>query len=219
MGRKKRPWHPGFIAYMEWAISHENYRGLPIKSKRDGTPRWVEMGGDPIGRERLKWWDQKRKELGIPKEGKWPSITARANHPTGMKPCQICGRVLKIHYVYPTRTSIRRLNETFIQRQFIYDNLFEVSEIFRIVFEEFEEDETFEGLASAFSVPVDIPKEQDKFLDFILKNPVSRLSPGAKSNCPDRFDALTLATAHDCCPSPIHSFLTITSGITDSVRQ
>jgi|SRR3989339_298330 len=103
MARKERNWHPKFVEYMKFIVNHPNYKGMPSPYKKDGSIRWVVPGKSELGQERLKWWDKKREEVGIPKEGKWISKVARKIHPTGEKPCQVCGKVLKLDYVYKNR--------------------------------------------------------------------------------------------------------------------
>src|SRR3989344_5621096 len=101
--RQKRTWHPKFREYMLSIVQHPNYRGMPFLYKNDGEIRWIASGKSDIGKARFKWWDEKRKKLSIPKEGAWISKVARAIHPTGEKPCQICGKVMSLDYVYPNK--------------------------------------------------------------------------------------------------------------------
>ena len=101
--RNKRVWHPNFKKYMEFIVKHPNYTGMPFPYKKDRTIRWVVTRNSEVGQARLKWWDKKRKEVGIPKGDAWISKTARAIHPTGEKPCQICGKVMSLDYIYPNK--------------------------------------------------------------------------------------------------------------------
>jgi len=103
MGRETRAWHPKFIEYMKFIANHPNYAGMPSSYKEDGSVRWVVTANSDIGRERMAWWDKKREHLGITKEkGCWAKV-ARAIHPTGKKPCQICGKEMRLDYVYPNK--------------------------------------------------------------------------------------------------------------------
>jgi len=101
--RTKRKWHKNFIDYMKFIVNHPNYSEMPFLYKNNGEIRWVVTRGSEAGLARLKWWDDKRKEIGLPKGDAWISKTARAIHPTGEKPCQICGKTLKLDYVYPNK--------------------------------------------------------------------------------------------------------------------
>ncbi len=103
MVRKKRNWNPIFLKYMKFIANHPNYKGMPSPYKKDSSIRWVVAGKSQLGQERLKWWDKKREEIGIPKEGKWISKVAREIHPTGEKPCQVCGKVMKLDYIYKNK--------------------------------------------------------------------------------------------------------------------
>ncbi len=88
---------------MQMIVSHARFTGMPHIYKADGAIRWVVLGKSPIGQEREEWWDKKRAGLGISKEPGWKAIVARKTHPTGEKPCQICGTVMKIGYEYPNK--------------------------------------------------------------------------------------------------------------------
>jgi hypothetical protein len=101
--RNKRAWHPNFIKYMQFIVNHENYQGMPEPYKQDGSIRWVISGKSEIGKKRLIWWDKKRAKIGIKKEGAWISKVARAIHPIGLKPCQICGKKMSLDYIYPNK--------------------------------------------------------------------------------------------------------------------
>lgn len=101
--RIKRTWHKNFLTYMKFIVSHPNYTGMPEPYKADGSIRWVTSGKSEIGKKRLAWWDSKRKKLVIEKDGPWISKVARKIHPTGKKPCQICGKEMSLDYIYPNK--------------------------------------------------------------------------------------------------------------------
>lgn len=103
--KNKRVWHSAFKKYMKFIVNHPNYKGMPFLFKDNGDIRWITSGKSVIGKARYDWWDKKRKELKMPKGTAWISKVARANHPTGEKPCQICGNVMKLDYVYPNKKS------------------------------------------------------------------------------------------------------------------
>lgn len=103
MARESRKWNKKFLEYMKMIVEHHNYKGMPHLYKKDGSIRWVVTGKSSMGKDRLKWWDKKRKEMGIKKEGPWISKTAKTIHPTGEKPCQICGKIMKLDYIYPNK--------------------------------------------------------------------------------------------------------------------
>ena len=76
---------------------------MPEPYKKDGEVRWIAFRSSDLGKKRLAWWDKQREKLNIPKEGKWISKVARKIHPTGEKPCQNCGKYMKLDYVYPNK--------------------------------------------------------------------------------------------------------------------
>ena len=90
MARTEKIWHPNFVKYMREIISHPNYKGLAIQINSDGTPNWLATAKSDIGRQRMKWADNKAKELGIPIESGVYAKVMYAVHPTKMKVCQIC---------------------------------------------------------------------------------------------------------------------------------
>jgi hypothetical protein len=104
MPRQKRKWDSKFNEYMETIVNHPNYSGMPYPQKDDGTVRWVVTSNSTIGKLRRKWWDKKSEELGIEKKPGFMALVARKIHPTGEKPCQICGKVMKLDYIYPNKS-------------------------------------------------------------------------------------------------------------------
>lgn len=104
MGKQKRKWHSKFIEYMQKIVRHPVYAGMPVPYKANGDIQWICAGKSPLGKQREMWWDKKREELGIKKAPGWKAVVARKIHPFGQKPCQICGRELKLAYVYPNKT-------------------------------------------------------------------------------------------------------------------
>ncbi len=102
---------------MERIVAHAHYEGMPAAIDEDGVIRWNAPSNRPPGskherlhNERLDWWRRKAAELGVPKQGHWISRVAKQIHPYGEKPCQTCGRVLSLDYVYPTRATLTYLN-------------------------------------------------------------------------------------------------------------
>lgn len=198
MSPKEKNWHEDFIAYMKVIASHDNYEGMPKAFKEDGSVRWVVTGKSKLGQQRLAWWNWKREELGIEKGEKWPSKTARANHPTGRKPCQICGRELSLDYVYPTRNTIRRLNKALTDIvELEFEDLLELAEVVDILLVELDESEVIEILEVVFDIPASQEGSLSAHMKFILNERKTMFSPGAMSNCPDRFDGYH--TYNKCC--------------------
>ena len=88
---------------MDFIVKHPSYDGMPSPYKDDGSIRWIVAGASEIGKTREAWWDKKRADFGIKKEAGWKAKVALKLHPTGEKPCQVCGRILKLDYVYPNK--------------------------------------------------------------------------------------------------------------------
>jgi Alw26I/Eco31I/Esp3I family type II restriction endonuclease len=194
-------WDPDFIEYMDFIRNHENYEGMPEPDKQNGDVRWVVTGTSKLGKKRRDWWRKKAEEVGVSTEGHWLSKTAREIHPTGIKPCQICGQELSINYVYPNKTTLKQLNGiSGLEVEFEEDDFLEIDEIVEIIFDNADSPE--ESLRSIFYVPEDRKSRKD-FKDYILNNCGKngsgklKLSPGVMSNPPDRFDGFH--TYNKCC--------------------
>ena len=52
MAREEREWNERFIEYMKMIVNHPNYKGLPIKPKKDGSSGWIAFATTKIGKER-----------------------------------------------------------------------------------------------------------------------------------------------------------------------
>lgn len=187
-GRQVRVWHPNFVEYMKLIVEHPNYAGMPHPYKRDGSIRWVVTANSKVGRDRMGWWDNKREELNIEKLGPWRSKVAKAIHPTGEKPCQICGRVMKIRYVYPTIRTISKLNSIEgLSFEFNHRDFLAIEEIIDRIIRELG-NRAFTELKEIFGLPAGVPRSKEEYLDYILENCWRMFSPGAMSDAPDRFD-------------------------------
>lgn len=101
MSRSTRDWHENFLEYMDFIISHPAYKGLAIKKKRDGSWSWFGTKKTKIGQERIKWCEEKAKELGYPIQPGVYAEVMREIHPTKLKVCQTCGEEMSIYYYYP----------------------------------------------------------------------------------------------------------------------
>jgi len=190
--RIKRVWHPDFLEYMEFIVNHPAYKDLPNKHKGNGEIHWV----SPSDKDRAQWWDNKIKEMNLTNRAE----VARSIHPSelnGLKPCQICGKKLNIHYVYPNKNTLKKLNSLCKLLRFnpynetiheIYDKLApKLGNNILIAFKE------------VFGISTSPITEKNELLNFIIENCTSRLSPGAMSNPPDRLDGFH--TYNGCCRS------------------
>ncbi|MHA1252643.1 MAG: Alw26I/Eco31I/Esp3I family type II restriction endonuclease [Candidatus Helarchaeota archaeon] len=203
MTRTKREWNPKFIKYMKSIIKHPNYKDMPDIYKSDGSIRWVVSKKSKIGEKRLRWWQKKALELGIPLEGQWISKVAKKIHPTKKKVCQICGKEMSIEYVYPTKNLIKKLNriEGF-EDKFKYNDFQSIDKILSKVIQTLG-NKGFKYFSEIFKIPNHIEKTIDEYWNFIYNNYVVLekriLSPGAMSNAPDRLDGFH--SYNICCRS------------------
>ncbi|HAO5739035.1 TPA: Alw26I/Eco31I/Esp3I family type II restriction endonuclease [Listeria monocytogenes] len=186
-------YHPNFVDYMEKIISNPNYQGLPIRHKADGTPVWVatkKSKTDNTGINREKWADNKAIELGpaFVKSSKKYADTMFAIHPTKKKVCQVCGETMDLHYVYPTKNTVKYFQKNFGYSFNKYDSIYDIllqlnqyeKEIATYLIKKAALDDSF----------------KNKSIDEIIvatelacrMGGKSIFSPGAMSNFPDRFD-------------------------------
>jgi hypothetical protein len=98
--RNNTRYHPAFIKYQHFIAEHASYQGMPGAFGANGNIRWVAPKPTQLGQERLRWWEDKADELQIERTGPWISRTARTIHPLGEKPCQVCGEVMSLDYIY-----------------------------------------------------------------------------------------------------------------------
>lgn len=113
MPRNEKATHENFINYADFIIHHPVYKRLPIKQKKDGSYQFVTAKGSEIGQGRLKWIEEKARELGYPiQEGVYAKVM-REIHPTKYTTCQICGRSLSIYYYYPNKNAIADIENVF----------------------------------------------------------------------------------------------------------
>ena len=125
-GRGRFKPHPARIAYMEQIVDHLNYRGMPGARSEDGRINWQVSSGRTTSfykhyRERARWWTDQADALGLPGTGKendrW-TVAARRIHPTGYRPCLLCGENRNVGYFYLNANGARRLNKLFGQSIF-----------------------------------------------------------------------------------------------------
>lgn len=196
----ERTWNPKFKEYMDFIISHPNYKGLAINKTSDSYG-WVTTKQSDIGKKRLAWANEKAKELNIKPEPGYLRKIMFEIHPTKMKVCQICGRTLSLDYIYLNKTFInslkKKFNFDFNELNSIYDvvNLLEKNEI--------EENEIKKFFIGSFKLNNSYNDSIKNIINECVKKCVEGsskyLGPGAMSNFPDRFDGFH--TYNRCCRS------------------
>lgn len=182
--------HPNGLKYQEFIANHANYKEMPLKRKKDGTIKWVTTIKTKDGKERVKFWEQKRQELGIEAnhvlDSGFRQKVAFANHPTKIHTCLFSGSELYIDYRYPSPNRIDLLNRAYDQDLKYYD--LDIYEIANLLFD-------VDG-CKKFGNVLKITKEFnsiDELLELLRVDYVNEeyspfVSPGVMSNSPDRFD-------------------------------
>lgn len=202
-------------------MEHPNYAGMPDVRGVSGDIQWEAPSNRKSGRfrdtyrKRDAWWAEKAREVGIdPSSNQWISRTAKKIHPTGEKPCKVCGRVLDIAYAYPNRHLIGRLQRLpYVDESFPIDPLEHISSLVTRMVEQFG-DSVFEELPALLGTKwISVPELEPRlevWLKWIAEEYIphepSVLSPGVMSNAPDRLDGF-------------HSFNICCRGIRDKGRS
>ncbi|MCA0383138.1 MAG: restriction endonuclease [Bacteroidetes bacterium] len=183
----KRQWNENFLKYTEFIVGHVNYKGLFFERGADKRVKWVVTGKSAKGIERRSWWDKKCSEHGIQLGAGCYAKIAYIIHPTKLHTCQICGKELRIEYVYPNKRTI----EAF-KREFNFAIHPYTKDIYQIIDEVVKTNGDIEKVKRIFKIKgtnipsVDTLKQHVKvnFVDTYSK----ALSPGVFSNSPDRLD-------------------------------
>lgn len=207
-GDDRRSWKSEFVGYMEKIVHHKNYGGLPDAIDDQGQIRWNAPSNRPPGRwqdlrdRRLEWWKTKAEERNIKVEGKWISQVAKAIHPFREKPCQTCGRVMSLDYVYPTKNTFQKINRRLSEKdQLKYEDFLTIYEIVPYLSNKLG-DGAYDVLINIFPELSNATRTDKGFIEFLSNeivplSPRGKLSPGAMSNAPDRLDGFH--TYNLCC--------------------
>ncbi len=195
----KREWHPNFLKYTEFIVTHPNYKGLFYERGNDGNVKWVVTGKSDKGQQRRKWWDQQCEKHKMKIEaGVYAKIAVKI-HPTKKHTCQICGKELSVEYVYPNSRLLVSINKNF-------DISFEPFslDIFEIIDELANDVEAVEKFNLIFKIAKETKLSKSALKKYVKENFVETsakglLSPGVMSNSPDRFDGFHSDGA--CCRS------------------
>ena len=209
-GDERRKWQEAFVEYMINIVSHENYSGMPDAIDDEGQIRWNAPSNRPPGKwqdlrdRRLVWWNGRAKEVSIETKGEWISKVAKAIHPFKEKPCQTCGRVMSLNYVYPTKNTLKKINSALQKKDhFLYGDFLTIYEIIP-QFVKKAGNTAYDVLISIFSDLSTIEKDEETYIRYfsehiVPQSPRGKLSPGAMSNAPDRLDGFH--TYNLCCRS------------------
>lgn len=190
----EREWHPNFRKYTEELVKHPNYDGLFYERNKEGDIQWVVTGKSAKGQLRQAWWDEQCRKHGVPIQDGCYAVISRMLHPTKKKVCQCCGKEVSILYEYPNKTLLGKINKHF------GIELEQTSLTIREIIAQYcRTDADFAFFANAFNIEQaadmqegTFPCKTEQLTELIYNNFVDKckppLSPGAMSNCPDRFD-------------------------------
>jgi Alw26I/Eco31I/Esp3I family type II restriction endonuclease len=211
-GDERRAWNDAFVNYAYAIVGHPAYEGMPCTVDEDGKVDWTIPSYRAPGtknwdgnRRRRVWWEEKARSIGVPIEGKWISQVARRIHPWGWKPCQTCGRWMRIAYAYPTARLLTRLNAHLPATECLeVADLLDIYEVAEHLVESIGEDKAGRALQQSLpsfanAVGRDLAGLQEELEAVVRKEPRGLLSPGAMSNAPDRLDGFH--TYNLCCRS------------------
>lgn len=177
--------HPEFQKYTEAIVSAPEYEGLYFERKKDTQIKWVATKKSSAGQKRLAWWNKKCEELGIPVKSGNYAVAVREIHPTKKHVCQICGKALSIYYEYPTKQTLSRINQK------LGTKLKQTDYTIKEIIEQFcKNTNDLQNIAHIFKVKyfTDAADLIRQIYDTHVAKCSGKLSPGAMSNCPDRFD-------------------------------
>jgi Alw26I/Eco31I/Esp3I family type II restriction endonuclease len=183
-------------------VEHPNYAGMPGAVSIDGRINWQVSSGRSTSffdyyEARRDWWSTRSDELLLPGSGKEQnrfSIAARVIHPTGYRPCRLCGDLWNVGYFYLNDRLTARLGKS------IASGSFHKAEPISVAIKlahDLGGPEAIRELAQLF------PERREFFEKYGVSQeafersnyiPSPWLSPGFMADPPDRLDGL-----HDYC--------------------
>jgi Alw26I/Eco31I/Esp3I family type II restriction endonuclease len=209
-GDARRSWSEPFLQYAYVIVDDPAYAGLPCTTDDQGKVDWtIPSNRSPGGKNwdgndrRRKWWAERAADLGIPSERKWISRVAKTIHPWGWKPCQPCGRWMRITYSYPRAKTVERLNAHLRPAdQLEFTEFLDVYEVVDHLCQALDVERAAAALVHVFTGLRLAPGgDADQIKEAIGSQFVAaesrKLSPGAMCNPPDRLDGFH--TYNLCC--------------------
>lgn len=190
MAQNEKIWHPNFVEYMRFIIKHPNYKGLPIEFRSDNTPKWLATAQSDVGRQRIKWADNRATQLSIPLGSGVYAKVMYAIHPTKMKVCQICGKPMSVSFIYPNVNFAKAVIRQFEIEIDIYDSIYDLWD--KVIKNGQTPADLIELINKKFGTSFSSSVEKDEVLakceGLCRVDGKSHLGPGAMSDFPDRFD-------------------------------
>ena len=214
MAREMYEANKDFLIYQEEIATSPVYSGMPDLRYENGTIQWEAPSNRTGGQfrdshiRRLQWWRDKAESIGISiRENQWISKSAKSIHPTKVRPCKKCGRVMDIRYCYFSSNIIARIKKLHYFRNDVEIN--DLTNIFDFVpqFIKLYGNNALRDLPRILSCKqfpvVPVLKSINEWQEWLLKEYItvepSLLSPGAMSNAPDRLDGFH--SFNRCCRS------------------
>lgn len=196
MAKQKRRYSPEFIKYQKFIIKHPSYAGMPMPDKIKKNIAWVAPKKGALGKARAEWWAKQKAKLVRQKiltEDAKTSDVARYIHPTKFKPCQTCGKILSIEYVYLNLRGKRSFEKKFPNID--VDEFSTLKEVLTSIDKLYEQD-GLKKVVKLFGLNL-IDLSLEKIQESFMAQKLSLLSPGVMSNAPDRLDGFH--SYNKCC--------------------
>jgi Alw26I/Eco31I/Esp3I family type II restriction endonuclease len=202
-GRGTHEAHPRYIDYMSMIVNHDTYSRMPGAIDASGRIRWqVSSGRSTSFYEhyvaRAEWWIETADRLRLPGKGKEQerfSVAARLIHPTGFKPCRICGEESSVGYLYVNANLEKRLNALSSSQEFKkMESICEVIPRLKKLVSASNLKKEFEYLFPERKEHFKNSGYGSKAFEASLSVRSKWLSPGFMCNPPDRLDGF-----HDYC--------------------
>jgi Alw26I/Eco31I/Esp3I family type II restriction endonuclease len=209
-GDKRRAWSESFLRYAYAIVQDPAYRDMPCTTDADGKLDWIIPSNRRPGSKnwdgndrRRKWWAERARAIGVPTEGKWISRVAKTIHPWGWKPCQPCGRWMRISYSYPTSRTVNKLNEHLPPDERLeFEDFLDIYEVIDHLSQVLGLEGAIRTLRDVFPAlgaigVIDSSALQELARERLVAVESRKLSPGAMCNPPDRLDGFH--TYNLCC--------------------
>lgn len=210
-GRGKFEPHENYIKYMEEMVKNLAYEDMPNAISEDGRVNWQVSSGKTTSfydyyNERFEWWVKKADKLEVPGTGNSNdrfSVTARLIHPTGTRPCRLCGQYLHVGYIYVNKTLAKKWNK--LVRKDLFNQKQDIRQAAKLLLKKLGKRGFLKAISDIFEhrckkLGIDLLMKESGIDEFFVKSSYLRspyLSPGFMSNAPDRLDGF-----HDyglCC--------------------
>lgn len=203
-GRGKFTASKQYIDYMSRIVKNPTYANIPNAVSENGRINWQVSSGKTTSfykfyEARFKWWATKADENAIKGTGNSDdrfSIAARVMHPTGYRPCRLCGKEYNVGYFYANSLLAKQVSKI-LGEEGLVEKAAPISFVLDALSQEFDQDQLVVWLTNHF--PERAPyfdKYGYKIAAFEKSNFIRSkwLSPGFMCNPPDRLDGF-----HDYC--------------------